>query len=128
MADPGLEQARDKLDAVYRAESGRILATLIRLLGDLDTAEDAMHDAFAAALTPLPGGAWQGPLATLGDWHLVFVEAARRGAPPTFEAARPAVAEAWKRGRLEAERRQAYAAALARHAVVLPPAMAGDQP
>jgi RNA polymerase sigma-70 factor (ECF subfamily) len=38
------------LDAVYRAESRRVFATLIRLLGDFDLAEEAMHDAFAAAL------------------------------------------------------------------------------
>jgi len=38
------------LDTVYRAESGRILATLIRLLGDFDLAEDAMQDAFAVAI------------------------------------------------------------------------------
>ncbi|MFD0894845.1 RNA polymerase sigma factor [Luteolibacter ambystomatis] len=38
------------LDTLYREESGRILATLIRLLGDFDLAEDAMHDAFAVAL------------------------------------------------------------------------------
>lgn len=37
------------LDMVYTTESRRILATLIRLLGDFDIAEDAMHDAFAAA-------------------------------------------------------------------------------
>jgi len=44
------EQMRRTVDSVYRAESNRILATLIRLLGDFDLAEDAMHDAFAAAL------------------------------------------------------------------------------
>lgn len=38
------------LDDLYRSDSRRILATLIRLLGDIDTAEEAMHDAFAAAL------------------------------------------------------------------------------
>ncbi|MGC4016070.1 MAG: RNA polymerase sigma factor [Luteolibacter sp.] len=38
------------LDTLYREESGRILATLILLLGDFDLAEDAMHDAFAVAL------------------------------------------------------------------------------
>ena len=38
------------LYVVYRAESGRILATLIRLLGDFDLAEDAMQDSFAVAL------------------------------------------------------------------------------
>ncbi len=41
---------RPHLDAVYRAEAGRIRATLIRLLGDFELAEDAMHDAFSAAL------------------------------------------------------------------------------
>ncbi|PTY02831.1 RNA polymerase subunit sigma-24 [Opitutaceae bacterium EW11] len=43
-----------RLDAVYREESGRILATLIRLLGDFDTAEDAMHEAFQVALQRWP--------------------------------------------------------------------------
>jgi RNA polymerase sigma-70 factor (ECF subfamily) len=43
-----------RLDAVFRAESGRILATLIRLLGRFDIAEDAMHDAFNAALQRWP--------------------------------------------------------------------------
>src|SRR5579875_2376517 len=38
------------LEVLYRSESGRILATLVRLLGDLDLAEEAMHEAFAAAL------------------------------------------------------------------------------
>jgi RNA polymerase sigma-70 factor (ECF subfamily) len=42
--------AAEVLDSIYRAESGRILATLIRLLGDFDLAEEAMHDAFAVAL------------------------------------------------------------------------------
>jgi RNA polymerase sigma-70 factor (ECF subfamily) len=42
------------VDAVYRSESVRILATLIRLLGDFDLAEDAMHDAFTAALERWP--------------------------------------------------------------------------
>src|ERR1700728_1720821 len=37
------------IETLYRAERGRILATLVRLLGDLDVAEEAMHEAFAAA-------------------------------------------------------------------------------
>src|SRR5258706_5270032 len=41
---------RDKVDAVDRSESRRVLATLIRLLGDFDLAEEALHDAFAAAV------------------------------------------------------------------------------
>src|SRR5215207_9532924 len=50
MSEPTAEALRDLLDDVYRAESRRILATLIRLLGDFDRAEEAMHDAFRAAL------------------------------------------------------------------------------
>ncbi|MNZ74075.1 RNA polymerase sigma factor [compost metagenome] len=41
---------RDLVDALYRQESRRVLATLIRLLGDFDRAEEALHDAFAAAV------------------------------------------------------------------------------
>ena len=48
------EEVREKLEAIYRGEAGRILATLIRLLGDFDLAEDAVHDAFAAALERWP--------------------------------------------------------------------------
>lgn len=44
------QSVRETVDTVYRAESRRVLATLIRLLGDFDLAEEAMHDAFAAAL------------------------------------------------------------------------------
>ena len=52
---PADEQIRELLDRLYRVESGRILATLIRLLGDFDLAEEAMHEAFAAALSLWPG-------------------------------------------------------------------------
>jgi len=48
------ERIRESLDTLYRTESRRILATLIRLLGDLDVAEDALHDAFKAALEKWP--------------------------------------------------------------------------
>ncbi|MGH7808971.1 MAG: RNA polymerase sigma factor [Candidatus Binatia bacterium] len=46
--------AREKIDAVYRSESRLIFATLIRLLGDFDLAEEALHDAFRAALEQWP--------------------------------------------------------------------------
>ena len=49
MAEVSAEQIRETLDRIYKSESRRILATLIRLLGDFDVAEDALHDAFAAA-------------------------------------------------------------------------------
>ncbi|MGA9662611.1 MAG: sigma-70 family RNA polymerase sigma factor, partial [Pseudomonas alloputida] len=45
-----LAQVRAEVEAVYRQESRRILATLIRLLGDFDLAEEAMHDAFFVAV------------------------------------------------------------------------------
>jgi RNA polymerase sigma-70 factor (ECF subfamily) len=54
MAEPSTEPIRELLDSLYRVESGRILATLIRLLGDFDLAEEAMHEAFAAALSLWP--------------------------------------------------------------------------
>src|SRR6202046_2990394 len=54
MSQPSTEQIRELLDSLYRVDSGRILATLIRLLGDFDLAEEAMHEAFAAALTLWP--------------------------------------------------------------------------
>lgn len=43
-----------RLDEIYRTESRRILATLIRLLGDFDLAEEALHDAFTAAIVQWP--------------------------------------------------------------------------
>jgi RNA polymerase sigma-70 factor (ECF subfamily) len=52
--EPSTEQIRELLDSLYRVDSGRILATLIRLLGDFDLAEEAMHEAFAAALSLWP--------------------------------------------------------------------------
>jgi RNA polymerase sigma-70 factor, ECF subfamily len=45
---------RDHVEAIYRSDSRRVLATLIRLLGDFDLAEEALHDAFAAALESWP--------------------------------------------------------------------------
>jgi RNA polymerase sigma-70 factor (ECF subfamily) len=45
-----VEQIRQTVDDVYRSESRRVFATLIRLLGDFDAAEEALHDAFAAAV------------------------------------------------------------------------------
>jgi RNA polymerase sigma-70 factor, ECF subfamily len=44
------EQLSRTIESLYRMESGRVLATLVRLLGDLDLAEESMHEAFAAAL------------------------------------------------------------------------------
>jgi len=54
MSERSTEQIRELLDSLYRVDSGRILATLIRLLRDFDLAEEAMHEAFAAALSVWP--------------------------------------------------------------------------
>src|SRR5262245_1148565 len=54
MSERSTEQIRELLDSLYRVDSRRILATLIRLLGDFDLAEEAMHEAFAAALSLWP--------------------------------------------------------------------------
>ena len=51
--DAEKEMAR-QVDAIYRAESRRVLATLIRLLGDFDLAEEALHEAFVAAAAQWP--------------------------------------------------------------------------
>ena len=50
MSSPVPEQLSRTIETLYRSESGRVLATLVRLLGDLDLAEESMHEAFAAAL------------------------------------------------------------------------------
>jgi RNA polymerase sigma-70 factor (ECF subfamily) len=46
--------AHETVEAVYRAESRRVFATLVRLLGDFDLAEEALHDAFASAIEQWP--------------------------------------------------------------------------
>jgi RNA polymerase sigma-70 factor (ECF subfamily) len=54
VSEDAAERAREMVDSVYRSDSRRVLATLIRLLGDFDLAEEAMHDAFAAAVERWP--------------------------------------------------------------------------
>src|SRR5690242_302009 len=49
-----IEQVRERVEEVYHADSRRAFATLIRLLGDFDLAEEALHDAFAAAVEQWP--------------------------------------------------------------------------
>ena len=54
VSEDAAERARKLVDAVYRSESRCVFATLIRLLGDFDVAEEALHDAFRAALEHWP--------------------------------------------------------------------------
>jgi RNA polymerase sigma-70 factor, ECF subfamily len=64
--DDGAEDIRTLVERVYRAESRRVLATLIRLVGDFDMAEEALHDAFIAAVEQWPrDGVPQNPRAWL---------------------------------------------------------------
>ncbi|HVX86954.1 MAG TPA: YciI family protein [Phycisphaerae bacterium] len=50
---PNLDTIRPHIDALFRSDSRRVFATLVRLLGDLDRAEEATQNAFAAALDDL---------------------------------------------------------------------------
>ena len=50
MREDTTTRGRELVDAVYRSEARPILATLIRLLGDFDAAEEALHEAFAVAV------------------------------------------------------------------------------
>jgi RNA polymerase sigma-70 factor (ECF subfamily) len=48
--DDATKQVREVVEAIYRSDSRQVLATLIRLLGDFETAEEALHEAFAVAV------------------------------------------------------------------------------
>jgi RNA polymerase sigma-70 factor (ECF subfamily) len=87
MGESPVGAARERVGEVYRSESRRVFATLVRLLGDFDLAEDALHNAFAAALeqwpeTGVPGNprAW---LVSVGRFKAI--DALRRRA--RFDAA-----------------------------------------
>jgi RNA polymerase sigma-70 factor (ECF subfamily) len=54
MSEFAINTIRQSIDAIYRSDSRRVLATLIRLLGDFDLAEEALHEAFASAVKQWP--------------------------------------------------------------------------
>ncbi len=54
MSEDAADRMREQVEGIYRSESRRVLATLIRLLGDFDLAEEALHDAFMAAVELWP--------------------------------------------------------------------------
>jgi RNA polymerase sigma-70 factor, ECF subfamily len=98
MNEPTADHDREAVDAIYRSESRRVLATLIRLLGGFDLGEEALHEAFAAAVeqwpregTPANPRAW---LVSTGRFKAI--DAMRRRA--RFDASEAELAE-----RLEAE-------------------------
>jgi RNA polymerase sigma-70 factor (ECF subfamily) len=93
LADVTSAQERHAVDAVYRSDSRRVLATLIRLLGDFDLAEEVMHEAFAAAMrqwerdgVPANPRAW---LVTTGRFKAI--DSLRRRT--RFDAALPELAQ-----------------------------------
>jgi RNA polymerase sigma-70 factor, ECF subfamily len=93
MAKHTAEQVQEKVDGVYRSESRRIFATLIRLLGDFELAEDALHDAFRAALEQWPKeGVPANPRAWLiSAGRFRAIDAMRRRA--RFDASQATIAE-----------------------------------
>ena len=54
MSDEGPAPVRERVDAIYRSDARRIYATLVRLLGDFELAEEGLHEAFRAALEQWP--------------------------------------------------------------------------
>ena len=98
MADDAADAVRQMVDTVYRTESRRVLATLIRLLGDFDLAEEALHDAFTAAVERWPTeGMPRNPKAWLvSTGRFKAIDAMRRRA--RFDASQAEIAR-----RLEAD-------------------------
>ena len=82
MNDNSTVPVREIAESIYRAESRRVFATLIRLLGDFDIAEEALHDAFRAALEQWPrDGVPDNPRAWLvSAGRFKAIDAIRRGA------------------------------------------------
>jgi RNA polymerase sigma-70 factor (ECF subfamily) len=107
MTSPSIEAT---VDSVYRTESRRVLATLIRLLGDFDFAEEALHDAFRAALEQWPrDGVPANPRAWLiSAARFKAIDAMRRRArfEPLHERIDPAIEDPalWDREDVEDDR------------------------
>ncbi len=93
MSEDAAERVREVVDTVYRSDSRRVLATLIRLLGDFDRAEEALHDAFTAAVEQWPrDGVPSNPRAWLvSTGRFKAVDAIRRRA--RFDASLAQLAE-----------------------------------
>jgi RNA polymerase sigma-70 factor (ECF subfamily) len=104
MSDATAQNVRAIVDDVYRTESRRVLATLIRLLGDFDLAEEALHDGFAAAVEAWPrDGVPDNPRTWLvSAGRFKAIDAMRRRA--RFDASLSTIAE-----RLEVDSRDAAA-------------------
>jgi RNA polymerase sigma-70 factor (ECF subfamily) len=106
VSEDAAERIRDRVDAVYRADSRRVLATLIRLLGDFDLAEEAVHEAFAAAVERWPrDGMPENPRAWLvSTGRFKAIDSLRRRA--RFDASLAELAERLDADALEAAERE----------------------
>ena len=93
MSEGTPEQVRERVDAIYHSDSRRILATLIRLLGDFDLAEEALQEAFTAAIAQWPhSGVPDNPRAWLvSAGRFKIIDELRRRA--RFDASREALNE-----------------------------------
>ena len=91
MAETSLDTARTLVDELYRSDSRRVFATLVRLIGDFDLAEEALHEAFAAAVEQWPrDGVPANPSAWLvSTGRFKAIDAMRRRA--RFDSAVPEV-------------------------------------
>ena len=98
MTDAADTRVREQIDALYRSDSRRVLATLIRLLGGFDAAEEALHDAFTAALDSWPSDGVPGnPRAWLiSTGRFKAIDRLRRAA--RFDAALGSAAERLEAG------------------------------
>ena len=95
MPAPDIARVRAEIDALYRKDSRRVLATLIRLLGDFERAEEALSDAFRAAMEKWPSeGIPQNPTAWLvSAGRFKSIDKQRRDARFEHLEDRPDVAE-----------------------------------
>jgi RNA polymerase sigma-70 factor (ECF subfamily) len=103
MSGNTVEPVRELVDSVYRTESRRVFATLIRLLGDFDLAEEALHEAFASAVEQWPREGVPGnPRAWLvSAGRFKAIDAMRRRA--RFDASLETIAERLDTGAGDAE-------------------------
>src|SRR3954468_19503054 len=93
MEAAAIDALREAIDQIYRRDSRRVFATLVRLLGDFDIAEEALHDAFAAAMNQWPdSGVPEKPRAWLvSAGRFKAIDAMRRRA--RFDASLAGLAE-----------------------------------
>src|SRR6187402_1468621 len=95
MPSPDIARVSTQIDQIYRKDSRRIFATLIRLLGDFERAEEALHDAFRTAMEKWPSeGLPQNPVSWLvSAGRFKSIDKQRRGARMEHLEDRPDVAE-----------------------------------